>query len=635
MNENLEEDVQKEFPSFNIDEATKESITSDECFNFIFGFNNYNTINELIEQARAKAIDFNCESKFNKKYKIFRDRYIKGLKSKGGFETDFNFNEENNFKYKMKLKCGKWIANQTEGVYKKEIIRSVNDMKIEKVFASTIPIFIAERIFNIDENIEKVRIAFYKDQKWQTIITEKNTISTKTKILQLANLGIEVNEINAKNLIEYFADLLALNEYTPIKGITHLGWINNDFVPYTNEYSYDGGNSYKEIFESIQEKGDYEEWKKYIKDLRSKSKTIRFMMSASFGSPLVKIYNINSFIVHLWGTSGKGKTVTQMICASIWGNPTKGHLLATLNNTKVASERMLSLLNNLPCIPDELQTIKSIYKNNFSDMIYNFTEGKGRGRGTIDGGLAENTEWDNISILSGEEPITANVSSEGVKNRVIEIEDNNEIIENGNEVVNFIKENYGWAGKDFIKILQGIDKERLYELRNNYILELNKITKYKKQSNAMSIILVADYIVSKYIFNEKPLTIEDIKEYIRNDTDEADRYIEFIIDTANSNINNFYDTNNSFPPSGQVWGKIEKTTDGKGVIMYYDFIPTKLYQILEENNINWNSIKKKMADKGYVKQDKNGKYQISTRMPNGVQRLIRIKNIHFETLENT
>lgn len=632
MEENIEE-IQKEFPSFNIDEATKETITSDDCFNYIFGFNNYNTINELSQQAREKAIDFGCETKFNKKYKVFRDRYIKNLRNRESLQTSFDFSGDDSFSYKMQLKCGKWIANQTEGVYKNDVIKTANDIKMIKNYASPIPIFIAERIINIDENTEKVRIAFYKDQKWQTIITEKNTISTKTKILQLANLGIEVNEINAKSLIEYFAELLTLNEYLPIEGITHLGWINNNFVPYTNKYSYDGGNSYKDIFESIQQKGDYEEWKKYIKELRDRSKTVRFMLDASFASPLVKIFNINSFIVHLWGTSGKGKTVTQMICASIWGNPVKGKLLTTLNSTKVASERMLSFLRNLPFIPDELQTIKSIYRNDFGDMIYNFTEGKGRDRGTVNNGLAENTEWDNISILSGEEPITGDTSKEGIKNRVIEIEDNSDIIEDGNGTVTFIKENYGWAGKEFIGIVQSINKDELYELKNNYVLELNKITNYKKQVNAISVILVADYIASKYIFNEEPLTIKDIKEYIRNDTDEADRVIEIILNIAESNINNFRDYSNSnHQVMGQVWGELDRAKDGyNGTIFYYNFIPNVLYEELQKRNIIWNAVKKKLADKGYVKRQRNGEYTIPIKSIGGQQRFVQVKNIHSET----
>lgn len=633
MNENLEQEIQKEFPAFDINEVTKETITSDECFNFIFGFKNPNTVIELTQQARAKAIDFNCEPKFNKKYKIFRDRYIKSLRSKESLQTDFDFSGEDSFTYKMKLSCGKWIANQTEGVYKKEVVRSGNDMKIEKVFASTIPVFIAERILNIDENIEKVRIAFYKDQKWQTIITEKNTISTKTKILQLANLGIEVNEINAKNLIEYFAELLSQNEYPPVKGITRLGWINSEFVPYTDKYSFDGGNSFKSIYEGIRQKGDYTKWKKYIKQLKDRSKTVRFMLSVSFASVLVKVFNINSFIVHLWGTSGKGKTVTQMICGSVWGNPAKNKMLVSLDNSKVASERTLAFLNNLPFIPDELQTIKNIYKNDYSSMVYSLTEGRGKGRGTVDGGIDKGTEWDNISILSGEEPITANTSSEGVKNRVIEIEDNGNIIEDGNAVVTFIQENYGWAGKNFVEIIQRLDKEKLYELRNNYVTELIKITKYKKQNNAISVILVADYIASKYIFDEKPLTVKDIKEYIRNDTDEADRIIEIILNIAESNINNFRDnTNPNKEVYGQVWGELDRARDGyNGTIFYYNFIPNVLYEELQKRNIVWNAVKKKLADKGYIKRQRNGEYTISIRSVGGKQRFIQVKNIHSGT----
>ena len=142
--------------------------------------------------------------------------------------------------------------------------------------------------------------------------------------------------------------------------------------------------------------------------------------------------------------------------------------------------------------------------------------------------------------------------------------------------------------------------------------------------------MTADYIVSKKIFKDEPISIEEVKKYIREDTDETGRYINLIIDIANANINNFYDSNNAFPPSGQIWGRLEKTTDGKGTIMYYDFIPTRLYQILEENNISWNSIKKKMADKKYI-ITKNGKYQINTRINGTQQRIIKIKNIYFDT----
>lgn len=48
------------------------------------------------------------------------------------------------------------------------------------------------------------------------------------------------------------------------------------------------------------------------------------------------------------------------------------------------------------------------------------------------------------------------------------------IVENGNEVVNLILNNYGFAGKEFIKIIQ--NKDDLFNEYNN-IVEMLKKTK--------------------------------------------------------------------------------------------------------------------------------------------------------------
>ena len=176
-----------------------------------------------------------------------------------------------------------------------------------KIKACPHPIVPIEIINNIDTSTEKVKLAFYKRRKWQYAIVEKKTIASNTAIIQLANRGIEVNSENAKNLVSYLADVIELNNIEITDGITHLGWINKDFIPYTTKYKYDGDIAYKNIFESVSEKGNYEEWKEKMRTLRSKSRTLRFMMASSFASPLIKIFQINPFIVHLWGKSSNGK----------------------------------------------------------------------------------------------------------------------------------------------------------------------------------------------------------------------------------------------------------------------------------------------------------------------------------------
>lgn len=617
MKEELEKKLLEENPPYEIEELNQESILDDAIFDYLVTLPNSPNKTRIIEKLRLKAKELKVVRAFNSIFKQKNQDYIQNLKSKSGNKTNFTdypYNE---------LNCGSWIADDT-GIYKMDYNSIMQPIKIKACSHPIIPI---ERLINIDTNIEKIKLAFYKDKKWQYVIVERNTIASKSKIIQLANLGIEVNENNAKELITYLADVIELNNIEPKISVGHLGWIDKEFVPYSNQYCLDVDKEFKQKISSISENGNYEEWKNYIKTLRKNSLTLRFMIASSFASVLVRIFKLNTFIVHLWGKSGNGKTVAEMICASIWGKP-DNNFISNLSNTSIANERLCNFYRNIPILLDELQIAKAKYKN-FDELIYVLTEGKGKERGTVDNGIREQTLWQTIVILNGEEPITNDTSKEGVKNRVIEINEDEQIIEDGNEVVRFIQENYGFAGKEFIELIN--DRGELQKIQQHFVKELNEIIEYKKQINAFSIILTADYIVSKKIFEDEPINISEIKRYIREDTDETKRYIDLIIDIANANINNFYDPSSSFPPTGQVWGRLEKTTDGKGAIIYYDFIPTKLYQILEENNINWNSIKNKMLHNDYIVSDKQGKYQINTRINGTQQRVIKVKNIYINT----
>ena len=617
MKEELEKKLLEENPPYEIEELNQESILDDAIFDYLVTLPNSPNKTRIIEKLRLKAKELKVVRAFNSIFKQKNQDYIQNLKSKSGNKTNFTdypYNE---------LNCGSWIADDT-GIYKMDYNSIMQPIKIKACSHPIIPI---ERLINIDTNIEKIKLVFYKDKKWQYVIVERNTIASKSKIIQLANLGIEVNENNAKELITYLADVIELNNIEPKISVGHLGWIDKEFVPYSNQYCLDVDKEFKQKISSISENGNYEEWKNYIKTLRKNSLTLRFMIASSFASVLVRIFKLNTFIVHLWGKSGNGKTVAEMICASIWGKP-DNNFISNLSNTSIANERLCNFYRNIPILLDELQIAKAKYKN-FDELIYVLTEGKGKERGTVDNGIREQTLWQTIVILNGEEPITNDTSKEGVKNRVIEINEDEQIIEDGNEVVRFIQENYGFAGKEFIELIN--DRGELQKIQQHFVKELNEIIEYKKQINAFSIILTADYIVSKKIFEDEPINISEIKRYIREDTDETKRYIDLIIDIANANINNFYDPSSSFPPTGQVWGRLEKTTDGKGAIIYYDFIPTKLYQILEENNINWNSIKNKMLHNDYIVSDKQGKYQINTRINGTQQRVIKVKNIYINT----
>lgn len=612
MNYNLADDEKHllNVPPFNIEELDKESILEENIFDYLVLLPEVPEKTRIIEKLKTKARELKVIRPFNSILNQIEQEYA------NNYEKNNNIINFTNCPVKG-LNCGRWIANDS-GVYK-------IDKNSTLIKASPIPILPTSIIYNIDTHTEKVELAFYKRLEWQYIIAERKIIASNTAIIQLANAGIEVNSENAKYLVSYLADVISLNDLEIKKGISHLGWVDNEFVPYTSNYQYDGDSSFKDIYNAVSEKGNYEKWKVEMRKLRKKSKTLCFMMASSFASPLVNQFQINSFIVHLFGKSGTGKTLTEMVCASIWGNPSKKHLLRTLDNTEVASELLCSFFRNLPLIYDEYQISKDKYTN-FDKMIYKLTEGKGRDRGTELCNIRETTLWDNIIILSGEEPITSQSSKEGVKNRVIEIEENQKIIENGEEVVKLISDNYGFAGKEFIKLIQ--NRDDLYDIYNNYVKELQEYSNYSKQINAIATILVADKIVSEIIFEDEPITLEEAKNYFSNDTDEADRCIDIILDYANSHINNFCEHGKEYEKEhGKLFGDYEKDGD---YIKYFNFIPSILRKHLSENNINFDGIKKNLAEKGYLiftETHKKREYTITQRVNGISQRIVKIRNI--------
>lgn len=524
-----------------IKSLNKEEILSEEVFQEVFFNENAIERTKMIIELEAKAEELKVKRNFSKLLKVYQNEFTKMKKQRRSNSVSCTKPPIEN------LKCGEWTVDDC-GVYKYKIVNFEN----VKITACPHPIIPIERLINVDTDTEKVKLAFLKDGKWKTIVTEKSVIASNTAIVKLANRGIEVNSNNAKDLVNYLSDMLEINQFPLSEGITHLGWVDKEFVPYTDRYVYDGDTSYSNIYDSVTTKGDYEAWKQLVCELRNNSKTLRFMMASSFASPLVGILQINSFMVHLWGKSGNGKTVAQMICASIWGNPAKGKLLSSLDNTKVALERMLNFLRDLPLIADELQLTKNIFSN-YDQLIYQLTEGKGKDRGTVDNGLTNITEWNNITITSGEEPITASSSKEGVKNRVFEINDDKTIIQDGNKAVNCILNNFGYAGKEFITL---IDKNEIKTKYDEICTHLKEITESKKQINAMACILLADEIVSDNIFGDKKFELEEVEEYFTQDINEAERYADMIYDFFYLNINRFGEV-----PIGEVWGKYKKTDE--------------------------------------------------------------------------
>lgn len=539
---------------------------------------------EVLLTERAK--EEKCLKEFKKILGSYQSEYVQRIKQSGSGVIEFT-----NSPLKG-LACGEWTASD-EGIFR----TIVKDGEVIEIWACHHPILPIERLTNIDSDTEKIKIAFFKDSRWRTLTVDRVTIASIGAIIFLADRGVEVNANNAKDLIKYLADVVALNLTTiPCnKSIGRLGWVEDEFIPYS-EVVFDGDSEYKSTFDSVTEKGDFETWRKECIEVR-KNECAKIVLASSFASAILEKLGTLSFITHMWGGTEAGKTVALMVGASVWGNPNEGKLLKTLKMTKVAFGRNLSFLHSVPFFGDELQLIKDQYDNGYDGLIMEVTEGQEKGRGSIKG-IQHTGTWKCAVITSGEDPITRSSSGGGAKNRVIDIQVNEKVIQDGNYTSTLVKNNYGFAGKMFI---EAIKNEDLIEIFKRYRKELLEFDTTEKQAISMAANLTADEIATKYIFKDNnALTVEQARKYLstKADVDVTARAWDWLIGFIGVNQKRFSLLENN----GELWGRIDTLKN----TCWID--KTTLIKKMSEVGFDFDAVKVKWFERGQLMKNKQGRY---------------------------
>ena len=571
-----------------IDRLTYDDLYGEELTNQLFAIAN----ESHSEYLRIKGLIQNRANKFG-----IGPAYKEYLQSLEEELDEYNGTDEFSGKTSFgldgweSLNCGAWIADK-KGVRKKG----------SKVKASLSPIQPIEILENASSGIEKVKLQYYKNGKTRFLITDRNMIAAKSNIVRLASQGIEVTSENAGQLVSYLSDVINLNPLPFSTAYSQMGWHGDYFLPYDSEIVFDGEEQNRHLYKSFCSKGDFEAWRIGIKSYRENI-CVRLAMAASFASAVLERIGALPFVLHLWGKSGTGKTVALMIAMSVWGNPTMGAAVRTLNMTQNAMLGQASFLNSLPFAGDELQTIKD-RNDNYDKLIMKCTEGIDRGR-MIDGQRAAVTKrWKCAFIFTGEDKCTRPNSGAGVKNRCIEVEIDSELLNGeGNKAVALVESNYGHAGKKFIEKLRAISSDSLRFEYNSTVSALAEFAGTEpKQAAAMSVMLLADKISRElYWPDEKPLSFTDVLPYMATSEviDISERAYAFIVDTIAKNNARF----NSADNHGEVWGGFK---DGA---VYFN--STELKRQLQKEGFEFSSVSRSWAKRGYIRKCKDGKNSIS------------------------
>ncbi len=521
----MEENKLSAMPVLSELEDFTDSLTA---YEWVYSFHG----NRLTEARMLEKMAAQAKLAGIKNFKTLYKSYISEISGTYDYAANYS-NFENQ---PVELATGTWEADNN-GVY-----RTVNGFE---ELACCHPIMPVERLINIDTGFEKLKIIYSKGKRWREVIVEKKVIASSTKIVDLADYGIAVTSENAKPLIRYLSEVENLN-YDIIpekKSFSRLGFFSEEgFVPYVDDLVFDGDLNYKTIFSSINQIGSRDKWLAEIKSVRKYSETAKIIIAASFASPLIKVCNAQVFFTHLWSSaSGTGKTVALMAAASVWANPELGKYIQSFNSTQVGQERLAAFLNQLPMMIDELQL-----NNGKGFNVYQLSEGVGRSRGNKYGGIDTTPVWANSILTTGETPILSGSTGAGAVNRVLDIEckSTEKVIEDGQRTTSIIKNNYGFAGREFVEMLYG--SEIMTEIVKDYFAktykELCGNDTTEKQAMAAALLVTADKFATDWIFKDgNYLTVDEISKHLatKSEVSLGERGYKYMCDWVSINANRF------------------------------------------------------------------------------------------------
>lgn len=486
------------------------------------------------------------------------------------------------------------------------------------------PIMPVRRLVNIDSGEEQLEIAYKRDRTktWRLIVVEKETIASSTKILTLAAVGIFVNSDNAKALSTYLLAMEAMNyERLPEQNsVGRLGWVgDNSFSPYVGDLIFDGERSFSHIFNSVKPSGDYEAWLEAARKVRAEKTEARIALAASFASVILEPCGLLPFFCHFWGGTENGKTVLLMLAASVWASPKMGAYVSTFNATPVGMEMTASFLNSLPFCVDELQIQSAQGIKDFDRIIYQLTEGVGRTRGAKLGGLQRQNVWKNCIITNGEHPISNANSGGGAINRIIEVECQDKVYSDLVGLCNVINANYGWAGQQFVAMLQQEGAlDFINGLQKDLFRQLLQTDSTEKQAASAAAILAADAMATSEIFQDNNgLTVDDLVRVMakKSDVDVNGRALDFIYQLVAANPNHFQ-PDNFGDYKAEVWGK----RDDRHIY----FVKAIFDREMQQAGFNSASFLSWAKRRGILECDKDGRRTKSSRIAGSIVKTVCI-----------
>lgn len=268
-----------------------------KVFEKLYQFEVENEIEEFLKLSNE--IMTVCEKKhftgFKAAYKQYKDAQSSQFISDANFISFSGLNDK-------AYTTNRYEMTQDGTIY--EVIPNVG-----RILVCYHPIVPIERYKNLEDGSEKIKLAYFIDNKWSEIVVDKSLISSPQKIIELSNLGIAVTSENAKYLIKYLSEIENLNrdKIDVNFSVSRLGWFEGKLVPYEGEFEIDNKQNLPNVQDKFSQEGELKDWVEFFKERRKHNTVSRIVMASAVASILLKDLKQCGFTVHVYGESEYGK----------------------------------------------------------------------------------------------------------------------------------------------------------------------------------------------------------------------------------------------------------------------------------------------------------------------------------------
>lgn len=229
-----------------------------------------------------------------------------------------------------------------------------------------------------------------------------------------------ITEANAREVMRYLAAAESANIHAPVvERVSGTRWLGDShYSPFvlpphtvadTSEFTCSDGpdKSGKGWFDA------------YVR-LVQPNIGARCIVASAVGSTLLGITGCRSHVVYAWGASQGGKTAALTAAAAFFGRPES--IMLSMYGTLVGIELSAAKRHDMALILDERQVVaRNAGKGQeaVEQIVYMLAGGRGKVRGSKDGGLRDVQSWRTVALVSGEEAISKSDSQAGVHSRTL------------------------------------------------------------------------------------------------------------------------------------------------------------------------------------------------------------------------